>query len=518
MSSPNSPYKSRFFNWLNRQYIGLSDRLGKNLRHLQVAAKWGVQLLLYPVYFLVQTARIAGRQLGNKTKTQKKLTPNHSLIVENSLQTIDTLLQEVKPLVVEVVNSNYETNQPNLLSAISTSDIIPINHNNKLIIRGIASLLESQEIVIVTKENNILAIFSDEQQKKLKDIVNQVLKIQTKELAINPKFKVLPKIKYNNPHIIPAIRQFWQLMSWIQDSNFARQINLFGEAYLTVNTSPSTSIVSQSAYLSNDTFNGYVTDIHALIAAAIAYFFGQHPSSFKDNPNHLSFQEKEEIKQLPFPKQVKPKITNNLDLIKQKIQKSFAESPKAISAENEPFKIKAIIQAGIDYFLGDSLPNRVSDYEANQKLKPSLPAEEWLSLEDIFLENQANNKQPNNTQIIKSLGVNKSKKNKAESKNNKQTKKTQKKRETNTNISLIASINIENNTKQLPPVVIIEEQSSLPNINHQEEDDILETEVTSLGYEKHFLERILEWLDQILLWLENLLIKIWYWLKRFRDK
>jgi hypothetical protein len=49
----------------------------------------------------------------------------------------------------------------------------------------------------------------------------------------------------------------------------------------------------------------------------------------------------------------------------------------------------------------------------------------------------------------------------------------------------------------------------------EEEKDILETQATTVGYEKHFLESILGWLDQILLWFENLLLKIWRWLKSF---
>ena len=44
--------------------------------------------------------------------------------------------------------------------------------------------------------------------------------------------------------------------------------------------------------------------------------------------------------------------------------------------------------------------------------------------------------------------------------------------------------------------------------------DWLETKVIDLGYDKHFLQTILELLDKIILWLEDLLIKIWHWIKK----
>jgi hypothetical protein len=42
----------------------------------------------------------------------------------------------------------------------------------------------------------------------------------------------------------------------------------------------------------------------------------------------------------------------------------------------------------------------------------------------------------------------------------------------------------------------------------------IEAEATAIGYVKHPLEQILEWLDQILLWLERRFVKVWHWLKR----
>ncbi|MGB7711898.1 MAG: hypothetical protein WBL95_20585 [Microcoleus sp.] len=47
----------------------------------------------------------------------------------------------------------------------------------------------------------------------------------------------------------------------------------------------------------------------------------------------------------------------------------------------------------------------------------------------------------------------------------------------------------------------------------QQEGDYLETKAVSVGYIKHPLEQVLEWLDQIMLRLETIAVEIWEWAK-----
>ncbi len=44
--------------------------------------------------------------------------------------------------------------------------------------------------------------------------------------------------------------------------------------------------------------------------------------------------------------------------------------------------------------------------------------------------------------------------------------------------------------------------------------DWIETDATAMGYVKHPLEQLLEWLDLAMLWLENILVKFWHWLQQ----
>ncbi|NJL83368.1 MAG: hypothetical protein HC890_11235 [Chloroflexaceae bacterium] len=46
----------------------------------------------------------------------------------------------------------------------------------------------------------------------------------------------------------------------------------------------------------------------------------------------------------------------------------------------------------------------------------------------------------------------------------------------------------------------------------------IETEAIAVGYVKHPLERVLEWLDRIILWLEETVAALWRWLQQKLSK
>ena len=65
-SDSSGRYQSRFFNFLNRQALRLTDQFERAVRHVKVAAVWGAQIMLYPVYLLSQVGLSVGRQLTSK--------------------------------------------------------------------------------------------------------------------------------------------------------------------------------------------------------------------------------------------------------------------------------------------------------------------------------------------------------------------------------------------------------------------------------------------------------------------
>jgi hypothetical protein len=59
---------------------------------------------------------------------------------------------------------------------------------------------------------------------------------------------------------------------------------------------------------------------------------------------------------------------------------------------------------------------------------------------------------------------------------------------------------------------------STPKTDLQPAPDWIEAKVTTTGYVKHPLEKILEAIDHAMLWLEEFALKVWGWVKRMTDK
>jgi hypothetical protein len=90
------------------------------------------------------------------------------------------------------------------------------------------------------------------------------------------------------------------------------------------------------------------------------------------------------------------------------------------------------------------------------------------------------------------------------------------------------NVNLENNDnlKQKSALISLEVKTSksenpgrnktVNKENKVEERDLdwLEIQAKDLGYEKHFLQTILELLDLVILWVEKILTKIWNWLRK----
>ncbi|MDP8966050.1 MAG: hypothetical protein M3O33_19130, partial [Cyanobacteriota bacterium] len=146
-SAPSGRYQSRLFNFLNRQSQRLGDRYDRTVRQLKVAAVWGVQILLYPVYLMVQGGLAAGRQLSQSAqagwpqlkaltnKQPQETPPVADTPIQRVLEEINTLpLPTVEGKVIAgLVTGNVESNltiassqslslnPPSPLSQLSTS-------------------------------------------------------------------------------------------------------------------------------------------------------------------------------------------------------------------------------------------------------------------------------------------------------------------------------------------------------------------------------------------------------------
>lgn len=261
---PPGRYQSRLFNFLNRHSQKLADQSRRALRHLKVAAVWGTQIVLYPVYLLVQTGLSVRRQLSWAKKTGKS--PLRSLTqfkrrqkLPASDQAVVKILKQVKTLQLPQLSSSeklafgvgeieaahqslhrqelgkngyaLEKNNPTpgLLQAQS-------KNNRGLMLQGVANLLTGRNLVLVVVPNRILDVLTVEQQKQLSSQISwevAVLMRRRRLAASSPPIETqLSLASLAKPHVFLPVRLFWHLMAWVQTSTLAITVNLFEESSL----------------------------------------------------------------------------------------------------------------------------------------------------------------------------------------------------------------------------------------------------------------------------------------------
>ncbi|MEH1912688.1 hypothetical protein [Nostoc sp.] len=257
MSSGSSGrYQSRLFNFVHQQSRRVTEQWEHTFRHLQVATKWGVEVLLYPVYLLFQSSESSGKTLQTKEpQTRLKLQPNDTDFQPETLPNVDSPIQHALEAVhylssdefastpakiSELFNplalvgvfrlkfvDNNSTNNANLTQAsnITENKAASLNSSqleNALkqhvpIVRGIATNLMNRNLVLVTADNEILDILTPQQQAKLEDrIINEVAKywqswqliIAKKETDLLPQIdRLLAKLTDGNTAKIPVLAE-----------------------------------------------------------------------------------------------------------------------------------------------------------------------------------------------------------------------------------------------------------------------------------------------------------------------
>ncbi|MER3590119.1 MAG: hypothetical protein C4322_22035, partial [Mastigocladus sp. ERB_26_1] len=97
-SASSERYQSRLFNFVHKQSRRWSEGVGRTFRHLQVAASWSLEALVYPVFILMQKAReSAGKQLhATSQQTQNpQLQANYTDLQPEAPPVTDMPIQRV---------------------------------------------------------------------------------------------------------------------------------------------------------------------------------------------------------------------------------------------------------------------------------------------------------------------------------------------------------------------------------------------------------------------------------------
>jgi len=513
-SASYNRYQSRLFNFVHQQSRRLGDRLDSTFRHLQVATKWSLQALFYPVILLVQKAvESAGKQLHaqapqnrlqlqtNNIHSQPETPPDADTPIQRVLEALEDN-QTKRQGDTENVNKNFFgfrwfkffPNQPSASSLNSSSTVTNIPKPHFSTVRGIASQLENRNLVLVTAENEILDILTRQQQEKLEDrIIGE----------------------------IADYWHYWRLATKKQETEVLPEIErLLQKLTGNANTTPALPEAMQRQALINP------EEVLAFLDASLA----------KLESNALS----------PLSRATLTVQERSLEIIKVvQTQLDIFLYGKELTVRGEDIqsdrlRIQAIIEAAVNYFFGertgkklDASPPKSNIYQANQcdryLQNQDLVADPWLSWDDLFgnfepidqkVAQTTNPALPasqspkylqnwlNSYQNIPSLPASKLVKRQKPTTDLTRSEKASGKvatiKSTESKISQVGSNKGEVAQKQRSQTTEIEAKP-----------DWIETKATSVEYEKHPLERILAWLDAALLWLEEKFVRLFQLLQQF---
>ncbi|MEH2359643.1 hypothetical protein [Nostoc sp.] len=546
MSSGSSGrYQSRLFNFVHQQSRRVTQQWEHTFRHLQVATKWGVEVLLYPVYLLFQSSESSGKTLQTKEpQTRLKLQPNDTDFQPETLPNVDSPIQHALEAVhylssdefastpaktSELFNplallgvfrlkfvDNNSTNNANLTQASNITEnfkagsLNPSQLENALkqhlpIVRGIATNLMNRNLVLVTADNEILDILTPQQQGKLEDrIINEVAKYwQSWRLIIAQK----------ETQLLPQINR---LLTKLTDGNPA-QIPVLAEAI-------------PKDLLNTDKLLAFLDIVVAKLESNALV------------PVQERSQEIVQVAQTQL----------NIFLYgKEQLATRGEIATTANDLETDKLNLQALIEAALNYFFGvgsrktlepttsdERLPGKLLSSRLRKALSRSsqlenqdLKNDPWLTWGDLFGDTEtvvdkpvplSQNKNPALTPSLsvghfpqKNLSVKQPKvgsglvgrkqptSNLASSQ--KTSGKVASKKQTQARIS---------QTKSDSGKGEILQQQFHQSSQVEAQPHWIETKAASTGYEKHPLEQLLEWLDYVMLWLEKRFVKIFQSLRQ----
>lgn len=192
----SSPYKSKVLNFISAKYRQILTQSDRVFSQLKFAATNTVQLLLYPMYVLVQGSRLAAKQLREKVvfSLPHNIEKVKNKTIKNN-QIIDQQIQEVEVLLGE---------------ANLASPSIPLYS----IQSKVFSELEIGEASLIS---DILTKGKQEYPGK-----SETAKIERKMLLqLQPCAELVP--------MFGPLGVVWQIMAWVETSKISLCFNLFEE-------------------------------------------------------------------------------------------------------------------------------------------------------------------------------------------------------------------------------------------------------------------------------------------------
>ncbi|HEY9673933.1 MAG TPA: hypothetical protein V6D11_21000 [Waterburya sp.] len=374
-------YQSRFFNFLNRQSLRLKDQFERTARQIKVTAVWGAQVVLYPLYLLVQGSLSVGRQIAAEAEAgwprlKEFSNKEHKEQLEVPLDA-DTPIQRVlEELNVGRLQLNrLESEDLNPLLNLQPSTVQPSTvqpstpANERCVIQGVASLLTTRSLVLVTVENQILDILTPQQQQKLASKIRWEVAdlLRHRRLAQSSKLKqATPRLSsLDQPRVFLPVRVFWQVMAWVQTSPVAIAANLFQESTLVDDEIPSFSPIlpprPTPQELPQLPASNEAPIANPLVPQQTLAFLDRAIAQLESHPlvpgtealGTLRDSLRDKWNSSPLSKVKIQNFVRNLVFKSQPpISTSSESAPTPEASQAHSFQIQALIYAAIEYFFG----------------------------------------------------------------------------------------------------------------------------------------------------------------------
>ncbi|HBW56489.1 MAG TPA: hypothetical protein DEF27_01290 [Oscillatoriales bacterium UBA8482] len=461
----SGPYKSRFFNFISGGAQKFTDQSSRTWRYFKFATEIALQTALYPIYFILQTVRVTTQKLSPAIKQHL---PQLNSGVKSQPPNVDTPIIHILNTVTTETESLLENS---ITSQPAAGEI-----------QGVASQIDSQTLVLVQKDNQILDSLTVEQQYQLQQRIS--LEVANyhyyyRNLAQHPQ-PFQPQLQpFSHPiHVVSPIRGFWQVLCWVQTSPIAVKINCFGES-------------------------DFVNSVA----------FPQPSPTFIHNLD-FAIAQVEDYSIIPISQATHSLVKQSQTLGKTVIQ-TWKHPHLSVKSESslQPgfdqyfYQVQSLILAAIDYFFQDHQQTINSEHIPEEysgvisASKPASPENPWSTVDtrtnnilSKFKKTQTQNNPIENNRIFQKI----------------QSSLNRFPTTTPENIGLISVTPCQTLTKT--PNCVIESKKTAAATNSP---DWLEAQVTSTGYIKHPLEKILGWLDQVMVKVEEAIAKTWYWLTHY---
>ncbi|UKO96366.1 hypothetical protein [Nostoc sp. UHCC 0870] len=478
-------YQSRLFNLVHQQSRRLTTQWESTFRHLQVATKWGVELILYPVYLFLQSADSSVKILYSKAPpTQPKLSPNHPSAdtpIQHILEAVQHLPKEettvtsrnisklLKPLqsfwakFFDHPTNKSDISQPLTIPNKTAPSIIPSNQHDILnchlsVVRGIGTDLLNRQLVLVSIENQILDILTPQQQAKLSDRIISELANYFQDLHLpenHPKAKLLA--------------EFERVFTKLTGKNIVKL------------PFPTESILN-------------LLNTSKIIPSLDTAFAQLEAKTI------LPSQEIMRVTQTQI---------NIFVYGKEQLAARGDIAVTADSLEAQKFNISALIEAAVNYFFSIGKSKNLNARGAKDKALSNSNQEPWLNWSDLYGDTANIAEEKTQASLKINPAIVPSPTSKTDS--NLLSLKKQPSHLTRLHQTSGKITTIKQTQTAISPLKTDSERGQISSQQLDKEEiqpDWIETKATSVSYEKHILEQILELLDRAMVWLEERVVKI----------